>query len=247
MSVIAVLKYVGTALPTGSTTETLFTSSSPLGMGAYSIQGAGLNSYVLKLRNSHRGTLLFERSSDGSSWTTVYQQALAPSPTNGINRREFCVDGIPHFRVRWTNGGTTQTTFDVMQSLCHAPPASQAQESAAVVRGPFADADNNWSADVGITHANYNIPAAWLGRRVTVQTVGSGVNGFILFGDASGAVEADRAAVVTGTGTFTGNAKIPWCVPGGGERDVFVDPSWTHFSVEADTAATKMTIMLSDY
>jgi hypothetical protein len=61
-------------------------------------------------------------------------------------------------------------------------------------------------------------------------------------------MEVDRSAVVTGTPpAWTTAATIGADVVSGGSKDWYVDPSWTHFALEADTASTKVSMIPSDY
>lgn len=254
--VISHIRYTDTALPTGSTTVTLFSLGANVpGTGALALQGAGVLKFALRLRNSQAGTLTVKKSDDNITFSTVHTQTMDASPTNDVNRFAIAVDGYKFLKVEWANGGVTQTTFDPMMTLVEEPLVSgQYQESSARLRGPVVDATNNFAYQAGLTHQVFTIPAAWLGRRVDVSVVGSALTAaglpptvWLLFGTSSG-MQVDRSAFVTGTPpAFTGSAVIGRPIAHGETRDYFVDPNWTHFSVEADTAATAVYIFLSDY
>lgn len=255
MKHITVLKYADTALPTNSDTVVLFSEGAYAQPGMYQLQGAGDLKYVLRLRNSHAGTLKIEKSDDNSTFTVIHQQDVPASSTNHVNKFAIAVNGYPFFRVRWTNGGTTQTTFDPMQCLAYDEnPGGQHQEMAARLRGPVTDATNNFAYQAGTTHAVYAIPTDWLGRRVDISVVGTALTAaglaptvWFLFGTSS-SMEVDRSVFVTGTPpAFTGSVKIGRPIGHGETKDYYVDPSWTHFSAESDTASTGFYIFPSDY
>ncbi len=251
MKQIAVLKYTGTALPTGSTTETLMAFA----QASFASQMAGLTVYSLRLRNSHAGTIKAEKSDDGITWTIVDQQDIPASVTSSTNKYAIAINAYPFFRVRWTNGGVTQTTFDPMQCLLGVDiQFDQFQESSARLRGPVQDATNNFAYQAGTTSEQFAIPTAWKGRRVDISVVGTALTAaglaptcWFVFGTAD-TVDVDRARFVSGTPpAFTGHVDIGRPIGHGETRDYYVDPAWTHFAVEADTAATGVYIMLSDY
>lgn len=246
---IAVIKYVGTALPALSTTETLATFN----VGAQQLSGSGTAKYTLKLRNSHAGTLLVESSSDGSTYATVRSIAVDPSPTNDTNDISVDLSGFPFARLRWTNGGTTQTTFDPVQTLSCQEPENRHIETDARIAAPVADATNNFATTIGTTHATYTVPDAWKGRRVRFKVVGStfAASGlpptvWLVFGTSVGVV-ADRTVDVTGSNPFTGSATICEPIGHGDTLDVYVRPHLSHFSIEADTASTRIWAFISDH
>lgn len=249
-----VLGYGGTALPVDATTEVLYAAA----LGGFMTQGAGVNKYVLRLRNSHSGTVLFEKSEDGVTFTTIGSVDLLASSTVGTNRvnKVSCsLYGYRFFRVRWTNGGTTQTTFDPMQALvCDSSESDEHQETEARVRAPVQDATNNFAFQAGTTSEQFTVPTAWKGRRVAVSVVGTALTAaglpptcWLVFGTAD-TVDVDRARFVSGTPpAFTGHVDIGQPIGHGDTKDYYVDPNWTHFAVEADVASTGVYIVLSDY
>jgi hypothetical protein len=248
---IAVLKYVDTALPTGSTTVTLVN----IAKGAFQYQGGGAVKYTLRLRNSHAGTVRFRKSDDGITFVTIRDVAFNASTSGYDNKVNFSLNAYPYFQVQWVNGGVTQTTFDPMQGVaCDDTDADEHQETAARVRGCVSDVLNNIAVQAGTTHITLAVPAAWPGRRVCLSVVGTALTGAGLpptvwyqFGTAD-SIAVDRTAFGTGTPpAYTGNVNIGKPIPHGGAEDVYVDPTWTHISFEADTASTGFYGSLTDY
>ena len=121
--------------------------------------------------------------------------------------------------------------------------AERFDELAETVPGPLASV-SNFAAATATTHLVFAIPAAWLGQRMRFRS--KGCTTWLLFGTSSG-MEVDRTAVVTGTPpAWTGSVKIGDPIPDGMSADFLVDPSWTHFSFEAD-AVGSITAIMSDY
>lgn len=78
----------------------------------------GLKRFLLRVNNSHSGTLKAEYSTDGRTTWTQYEPDIAVSApaTDDINEYDFLVEGFRDWRLVWTNGGSAQTTWDVMLS-----------------------------------------------------------------------------------------------------------------------------------
>lgn len=203
--------------------------------------------YRLSLKHSHGGTLKgYAKATRAGSWVQFYQKTLK-APAAAIRMHEVSVPVATHPDVRftWTNGGTAQDPWYVGQALVSADEldTERFDELAETVPGPFASL-SNFAAATSTTHAVYAIPTAWLGQRMRFRS--KGATTWLVFGTSSG-VEADRAAVVTGTPpAWTGSVKISDPIPDGVSADFTVDPSWTHFSFEAD-AVGSIHAFLSDY
>lgn len=56
---------------------------------------------------SHAGTLYIEQSIDGTNWDL--SESVAVSATTGTRFEKTIV--APYYRIKYTNGGTQQTTF----------------------------------------------------------------------------------------------------------------------------------------
>jgi hypothetical protein len=127
-------------------------------------------------------------------------------------------------------------------------------ETAARVKGPLADATNNYSEKIQTTHVVRVIPTAWKGRRVSVSVTapallasGMPASCWVIFGTAS-TVEADRTAYITGAApAWTGSVKIARRLYDGTMIDWNIDASWTHFSAESDLADVELQMMPTDY
>lgn len=191
--------------------------------------------YRLSIKHSHAGTLKgYAKSTRSGSWVQFYQKALK-APAAAIRMHEISVPIVTHPDVKftWTNGGTAQNPWYVGQALVSADEldTERFDEQAATVPGPLASL-NSFAAATSTSHAVYTIPAAWLGQRVRFRS--KIATTWLVFGTSSG-VEADRAAVVTGTPpAWTGSVKIADPIPPDMSADFKIDPSWTHFSFEAD-------------
>jgi len=244
---LAHVPYGGATPGADSSDYTLFDTSA--------VPGAAQNqyrTYRLVLNNSAAGTLKVYYKTAANA-TPVLGQSIPVSAalTNALNRFEFRITSHKFVKVVWTNGGSAQSTFTVLQSLsddAYTTPVHS--ETEARVRGPVADATNNLPLQVGTTHTTITCPTLWLGRRVNVTVrgaSGAAATCWVLFGTSS-AVEVDRTVFATGTPpAFTGNAKAGMPIRDGENRDFYVDPAWTHISLEADTANTEVFVCLSDY
>lgn len=102
---------VSQVAPTDSDTSTLFDSTTAFGIGA--MRTLPIKRISFAVNNSHAGTLLGQRSiNDGTTWTTFSSTSVAAPSANTISGPyDFLIDTYEDFRLRWTNGGTTQTTW----------------------------------------------------------------------------------------------------------------------------------------
>ena len=113
-----IVPYIGTALPTGATTEVLFSTvvSFP---GAKWCAISRLSRLLVNLVNSQSGTAKGYRSSDrGVNWTQVYDSgALAAPAARASNTLDLHISEFPDFKLEWLNGGVTQTVFVIDMAL----------------------------------------------------------------------------------------------------------------------------------
>ena len=100
------ITYTGTALPTGSTTETLAVSDSNV-----NISHQGVRKLGWRVRNSHAGKVVVSVSSDLSTWYEIYDSGTLDPRTYSSHWDEVSIEGAIFVRAQWVNGGTTQTTF----------------------------------------------------------------------------------------------------------------------------------------
>ena len=112
------IKYGGTALPADSDTETLFDTTAFAHPSSGVFQQGGWRYFNFKVDHSHKGTIVADLSDDGgASWSQFWSHALAPHHADIMNFNHIpIVEGVD-FRVRWVNGGTTQTTFKPFLTL----------------------------------------------------------------------------------------------------------------------------------
>ena len=202
--------------------------------------------YRLALKHSHLGTIkAYAQAGRSGTWVQFYQKAVR-TPAASVRMHTTSIPIATHadIKVTWVNGGSAQTTWYVGQALLSAAEDDNARRDLAdVVPGPLASL-SNFSAATATTHAVFTIPTAWLGQRVRVRS--KGATTWVVFGTSSG-VEANRSTVVGGTPpAWTGAVTIADPIPDGTSADFYVDPSWTHWSHEAD-AVGSITIILSDY
>ena len=117
------VRYTGTALPTGATTETLFTTAN---MGAAAMAILGLARLTVAIKNSHSGTLKLYKSQDRSTtsnpstitnWQQIAESAVAAAAATGENIYDYLVEPYYDVKLDWLNGGVTQTTFLVDMAL----------------------------------------------------------------------------------------------------------------------------------
>jgi len=235
--------YGGTT-PIADTAETTLYDSS-----LESVTGLAYNNaarYRLSLKHSHLGTIkAYAQAGRSGTWVQFYQKAVrTPAASVRMHMASIPIATHADIKVTWVNGGTAQTTWYVGQALLTAEEDDNARRDLAdVVPGPFASVAN-FAAATATTHAVFTIPTAWLGQRVRVRS--KGATTWVVFGTSSG-VEANRSTVVSGTPpAWTGAVTIADPIPDGTSADFYVDPSWTHWSHEAD-AVGSIHIFLSDY
>ena len=244
---IAKITYSGATPGADSNSYTLFDQSA--------VSGAPLNQhdvYRLVLNNSASGTLkIYYKTSPTATPVLAKSIPVAAAATNDVNRFEYRIVSFKYIKVVWANGGSAQTTFDVLQSLSDAfslvPVHS---ETDARVKCPISSATTNFAAQIGTSSVAYAVPSAWVGRRIAITCRGASnanATAWILFGTSSGVTVA-KAAFVTGSPpAWTGDATIGKPLFSGSTTDYFVDPNMTHFAIQADTANTEITILPSDY
>lgn len=105
--------YTGVALPTGATTTTLFDTTVAF-PGAGYIAMNRMKRLQVDLVNSQAGTFTWQKSANrGLSWVQLSTQAAAI----GTNDLDILVENFLDFRLQWTNGGVTQTQFEISMAL----------------------------------------------------------------------------------------------------------------------------------
>ena len=111
------IDYVGTALPTLSTTETLFDTSDLENRDFLNM--ANLRWFRYSVSNSHSGTVKgYESDDGGTNWEQFYDSGLLAAPAaTATNDDDVLVEGKRDLKFEWVNGGSTQTTFRVHLSL----------------------------------------------------------------------------------------------------------------------------------
>lgn len=130
------LKYVDTALPTGTIVVVLF-NTAPIAATALgqtlAKQGScpmanwapmnGLHAYHANVKNSHDFTIKGYKSIDrGVTWVQFYTSGVLAAPAAGAtNDVVVSVEGTPDFAFTVLNGGTNQTAFDITQNLSDVP------------------------------------------------------------------------------------------------------------------------------
>lgn len=236
------LQYSGSTPGADSADYTLYDST----LGSVGVIGSipGCR-YRLSLKHSHAGTLKgYAKATRDGSWIQFYQRPLR-APAAALRMHEVSVPIVTHNDVKfvWTNGGTAQNPWYVGHALVPVDELDTLAKIADAIPGPLASTAN-FAAATSTTHAVYAIPTTWLGQRVRFRS--RGATTWLVFGTSSG-VEADRTVVVSGTPpAWTGNVKIADPIPADMSADFFVDPSWTHFSFEAD-ASGSVYAFVSDY
>ena len=119
MKPITRIKYTGTALPTDSDTFVLFDSTTllPTSKAQGVLQACGIRRFNWGFLCSHDGVLELDSTDDGGvTWRHV-TEVNVDGGTATTRRGSFDVENFQGFRVRWVNGGTTQTTFEPDLSL----------------------------------------------------------------------------------------------------------------------------------
>jgi hypothetical protein len=117
------VKYIGTALPTGSATFTLFDSTVSFAAGS-AMAPLGVHAYRLNVVHDQAGSVLGYRSDNrGTTWTQFYDSdTLAiPSAPDISDNLVVDIEGFKDVKFTWVNGGVTQTAFSVSQNLSPYP------------------------------------------------------------------------------------------------------------------------------
>lgn len=108
------VKYQGTALPTGATTNTMFDST--LNGVKRWLHSGGCRRFAYAIEHDQDGTVNgYWSVDDGTTWNLFYTQAhaLAASPAEG----DVFIEPYDDVKFEWVNGGVTQTTFDINMVL----------------------------------------------------------------------------------------------------------------------------------
>lgn len=100
-----------TTAPTGAGTTTIFSSVSAF--GAKMIRHLKVKRISFAVENDQAGTLEASRSTDGgTTWDVFDSRAVAAAGANVISGPyDYLIDTYEDFRLRWTNGGSNQTTW----------------------------------------------------------------------------------------------------------------------------------------
>lgn len=84
--------------------------------------GIPLPYYVLRPRFSHAGVLVAEyRDHDSETWREFERIPALPAPDLVSHVFSVNVAAYPRARVRWDNGGSPQSSFDILQYLSDTP------------------------------------------------------------------------------------------------------------------------------
>lgn len=111
------VSYSGTALPTDSNTFTLFSTVTAAGFPDF-FAYSGTKRFVLRVKNSHAGTLKAYRSANhGTNWSQIDEVAVVAAAATDENAYDFFIEGFRDWKLDWVNGGTTQTTFSPDMAL----------------------------------------------------------------------------------------------------------------------------------
>lgn len=104
---------IDTTAPTGANTTTIFDSTTAFGVGYFKHLHHCLKRISFTVLNDQTGTLLAQRSTDGgTTWTTYSSTAVAIPAANTVSGPyDYLVDTYHDWRLRWTNGGSNQTTW----------------------------------------------------------------------------------------------------------------------------------------
>lgn len=113
------VKYTGTALPADANTYTLFdTTTANAGMGASFFANSNTKRFLLDIKNDQAGTLKVYKSDDrGTNWNQIDQVSVAAAAATDTNTYDFLVAQYKDWKITWTNGGVTQTTYEIDMAL----------------------------------------------------------------------------------------------------------------------------------
>lgn len=103
---------VSTTAPVDAETTVLFISTTAFG-NAKMLRHLGIKRISFAVEHSHAGTLTAYRSSNsGTSWDVYNVQTVGVPAANNISGPyDYLVDTFDDWKLEWTNGGTTQTTW----------------------------------------------------------------------------------------------------------------------------------------
>lgn len=102
---------VSTTAPTLATTTTLLDTTSAFGVGVF--RHTGIKRISFGVVNDQAGTLIAQKSIDGgTTWDTYDSRVVGIPAANTMSGPfDYLVDTFLDWRLRWTNGGVTQTTW----------------------------------------------------------------------------------------------------------------------------------------
>ncbi len=102
---------MSTTAPLDAATTTLFNSVDAL--GARQLRHVPFARLSLAVENSHAGTIEASFSNDGGANWDVYDSRAVTAAGAGVisGPYDYLIDTYDDFRLRWINGGTTQTTW----------------------------------------------------------------------------------------------------------------------------------------
>lgn len=100
-----------TTAPTGANTTTIFDSTTAFGVGV--MRHLPIQRIAFGVNHDQTFTLLAQRSiNGGTTWVTYFSQTYtAPSANTITGPVDFLIDTEHEFRLRITNGGSDQTTW----------------------------------------------------------------------------------------------------------------------------------------
>jgi hypothetical protein len=118
--------YSGSALPGNAEAITLFSSTTAFGRRAATHYRCFWFDVALLVDQNADNSLLLEKSADGgTTWVTAEPAVVINSGTTGGNSlTSFFVSPYADWRVRYTNGATPQTTFQVDMVIDHTSRAT---------------------------------------------------------------------------------------------------------------------------
>lgn len=90
-----------------------------------SLSAHRIEKYVLNLTHSHAGSIRAEKSSNGSTWTIYFLEAVnAPGAGEAASIIEIQTSAVDYLRIAWVNGGTAQDPWKPDQELVEADRAA---------------------------------------------------------------------------------------------------------------------------
>jgi len=102
---------VSATAPTDSNDTTLLDTTTAF--GPYALPFSGIKRISFSAEHSHSGTLKAYRSTNGGTTWDQYDErsVAAPGATTISGPFDYLVDTFKAWKLVWTNGGTTQTTW----------------------------------------------------------------------------------------------------------------------------------------